>query len=95
VHAALPELIAITGTPAAVLTLADFTGPRLGVGLSRGAPAGAPDGWHGLAQAAALSEQGRFRIPIQAVFPMTRAAEAHAAAARGPRQGKIALTARP
>ncbi|MFC4121749.1 NADP-dependent oxidoreductase [Nonomuraea zeae] len=91
----LPELIAITGTPAAVLTLADFGGPELGVGLSRGELAGEPGGRHGLALAAALSEQRRFHVPVQEVFPMTRAAEAHAAAARGPRRGKIALIRHP
>jgi NADPH:quinone reductase-like Zn-dependent oxidoreductase len=89
----LPELIAMTGTAASVLTIADFTGPELGVRLSLGAFGGEPDGCHGLARAAALSEEGRFRVPVQEVFPMAQAAKAHAAAARGPRRGKIALTA--
>lgn len=89
----LPELIAITGTAASVLTIADFTGPELGVSLSLGEFAGEPDGRHGLTLAAALSEERRFRVPVQEVFPMTQAAKAHAVAARGPRQGKIALTA--
>jgi NADPH:quinone reductase-like Zn-dependent oxidoreductase len=91
----LPQLIAITGTAASVLTLADFTGPKFGVRLSLGELGGEPDGRHGLALAAALSGEGHFRVPVQAVFPMTQAAEAHTAAARGPRQGKIALTAAP
>ncbi|GIH60693.1 oxidoreductase [Microbispora siamensis] len=91
----LRELIAITGTPASVLTIADFTGPELGVGISLGELGGEPDGRHGLALAAALSEEGRFRVPVRAVFPMARAAEAHAAAARGPRQGKVVLAAPP
>nr|WP_256863112.1 zinc-binding dehydrogenase [Microbispora sp. GKU 823] len=42
-----------------------------------------------------MSEEGRFRVPVRAVFPMARAAEAHAAAARGPRQGKVVLAAPP
>ena len=88
---ALPELIALTGTAAAVLTIADFTGPKQGVRLSIGELGGQPDGRHGLAQATTLFEEGRFRIPVQHEFPMAQAAEAHAAAARGPRQGKIAL----
>jgi NADPH:quinone reductase-like Zn-dependent oxidoreductase len=88
----LPELIAITGTAAAVLTIADFTGPKLAVRLSLGEFGGEPDGRHGLPLAAALSEEGRFRVPIQEVFSMAQAAKAHEAAARGPRQGKIALT---
>jgi NADPH:quinone reductase-like Zn-dependent oxidoreductase len=89
----LPELIAITGTAELVLTIADFTGPKLGVRLSLGEVGGEPDGRHGLALAAALSEEGRFRVPVRKVFPMAQAADAHAAAERGPRQGKIALTA--
>jgi NADPH:quinone reductase-like Zn-dependent oxidoreductase len=89
----LPELIALTGAPTSVLTIADFTGPGLGVRLSRGELGGEPDGRHGLARSATLSVEGRFRVPVQEVFPMTRAAKAHEAAARGPRQGKLALTA--
>jgi NADPH:quinone reductase-like Zn-dependent oxidoreductase len=90
---ALPELIAITGTAASVLTIADFTGPKQAVRLSLGELGGQPDGRHGLPQAAALYEEGRFRVPIQYEFPMAQAAEAHAAAAQGqgPRRGKIAL----
>lgn len=57
----LPDLIAITGTAASVLTIADFTGPQLGVRLLLGEPGGEPDGRHGLTLAAALSEERRFR----------------------------------
>jgi NADPH:quinone reductase-like Zn-dependent oxidoreductase len=88
----LPDLIAITGTAASVITIADFTGPRLGVRLSLGDLGGEPNGRHGLAAAAALFEEGRFRLPLQEVFPMAEAPRAHALAARGPRQGKIVLT---
>jgi NADPH:quinone reductase-like Zn-dependent oxidoreductase len=87
----LGELVAITGDTAQVVTLADFTGPARGVRLSLGQYGGQPDGRHGLALAAELSRQGRFRVPVQEVFPAARAAEAHAAAATGARQGKIAL----
>jgi len=88
----LPELIAITGSAASVVTIADFTGPRLGVRLSTGDLGGEPNGRHGLAAAAALFEEGRFRVPVQEVFPLEEANTAHASAARGPRQGKIVLT---
>ncbi|MGH3381244.1 MAG: NADP-dependent oxidoreductase [Actinoallomurus sp.] len=88
----LPELITITGAAASVVTIADFTGPQLGVRLSVGDLAGEPNGHHGLAVAAALSEEGRFHLPLRKVFPMAQAAQAHALAAQGPRQGKIALT---
>jgi NADPH:quinone reductase-like Zn-dependent oxidoreductase len=88
----LPELIAITGTAASVVTIADFTGSRLGIRLSTGDLGGQPNGRHGLAAAAALFEEGRFRLPLREVFPLAEAARAHVLAARGPRQGKIALT---
>jgi NADPH:quinone reductase-like Zn-dependent oxidoreductase len=88
----LPELIAITGTAASVVTIADFTGPRLGVRLSTGDLGGEPNGRHGLAVAAALFEEGRFRVPLRKVFSLAEAAQAHALAVRGPRQGKIALS---
>ncbi|MGW3174908.1 zinc-binding dehydrogenase [Streptomyces sp. NPDC001153] len=87
----LDELVTITGEAATVVTLADFTGPGRGVRLSRGQYAGEADGRHGLALAAALSRQGRFRVPVQETVPAARAAAAHAAAARRPRQGKIVL----
>jgi NADPH:quinone reductase-like Zn-dependent oxidoreductase len=87
----LGALVAITGDPAAVITLADFSGPARGVRLSLGQYGGEPDGRHGLAVAAALSAQGRFRVPVREVFPAARAAAAHAAAALAPRQGKIVL----
>jgi NADPH:quinone reductase-like Zn-dependent oxidoreductase len=91
----LPELIAITGTAASVVTIADFAGPQLGVRVSLGDLGGEPHGRHGLAVAAALFEEGRFRLPLQEVFPMAQAARAHAFAERGPRQGKIVLTVPP
>jgi NADPH:quinone reductase-like Zn-dependent oxidoreductase len=87
----LDDLVTITGDAAAVITLADFTGPARGVRLSLGRLGGEPDGRHGLAHAAALFSEGRFRVPVREVFPATQAARAHAAAGHGPRQGKIVL----
>ena len=88
----LPALIALTTSAARVVTLKDATGPTLGVRLSVGEIGGQAHGRDGLAVAAALSEHGRFRIPLHAAFPLAHAARAHAFAARGPRRGKIALT---
>lgn len=85
----LPELVALTGTPSSVVTLADFSGPSHGVRVSVGALGGEPHGRHGLAEAAKLFEEGRFRVPVEEVF--TDAAAAHAAAERGPRRGKLVV----
>jgi NADPH:quinone reductase-like Zn-dependent oxidoreductase len=85
----LPELVALTGTPSSVVTLADFSGPDHGVRVSVGALGGEPDGRHGLAAAAGLFAEGRFRVPVEEVF--TDAAAAHAAAGRGSRRGKLVV----
>ncbi|HTJ39808.1 MAG TPA: NADP-dependent oxidoreductase [Dactylosporangium sp.] len=84
----LGELQEIAGS---VLTIADFNGPELGVPMSVGALGGEPDGRHGLAVAAGLHAQGRFRVPIQQVYPMTRAPQAHAALERPGRRGKLVI----
>jgi NADPH:quinone reductase-like Zn-dependent oxidoreductase len=88
----LPDLIAITGTPASVVTIADLTAPQRGVRLSIGDLGGEPNGRHGLATAARLHEDGRFRPRLREVFPPRQAAKAHALAAPGPRHGKVFLT---
>ncbi|MFE2134376.1 NADP-dependent oxidoreductase, partial [Streptomyces sp. NPDC059466] len=72
----IDELIALTGGAEQVVTLADFTGPGRGVRLSLGRYGGQPDGCHGLALAADLAERGSFCVPVQALFPAERAAEA-------------------
>jgi NADPH:quinone reductase-like Zn-dependent oxidoreductase len=87
----LHELVALTGAAESVVTLADFTGPSHGVRVSLGRYGGQPDGNHGLAHAADLATKGLFRVPVQAVFPADRAAEAHTAAATGPHRGKTVL----
>ncbi|MEW9529929.1 NADP-dependent oxidoreductase [Microbispora sp. NPDC049125] len=88
---ALSELIELTGTADSVVTLADFGAPALGVRLSLGRFGGQPDGVHGLASAAALAGQGRFRVPVRDTFPAHQAAQAHETAARPPRRGKVVL----
>lgn len=42
--------------------------------------------------AAALAAGGRFAIPLRAVFPLARGAEAHTLVAGGHGQGKVVLT---
>jgi NADPH:quinone reductase-like Zn-dependent oxidoreductase len=91
----LSELIALTGGPESVVTLADFSAREHGVRLTMGRIAGEPDGRHGLPAAADLFLRGRFTVPIEAVFPLHDAAAAHAAAETGSRRGKIVLTVKP
>ncbi|MFF5229849.1 NADP-dependent oxidoreductase [Dactylosporangium sp. NPDC000521] len=88
----LTELLELTGGPAAVVTLADFTAPEHGVRLSMGQLAGEPDGRYGLCAAAELFIQGRFTVPIEAVFPFQKAADAHETVEHGSRRGKIVLS---
>jgi NADPH:quinone reductase-like Zn-dependent oxidoreductase len=98
---ALPELIAIAGDPARVVTIADFTAAQYGVHMSHSAPAdetgaavgaGAdPLAVHGLATAVGLAEQGRLRIPVAAAFPLAEVAAAHELSESRHARGKIVL----
>ncbi|GGP08411.1 NADP-dependent oxidoreductase [Nonomuraea glycinis] len=98
---ALPDLIAIAGDPARVVTIApDFTAAALGVHLSHGAPAGDPAtavgaadplAVHGLGIAVELAQQGRLRVPVAAAFSLTEAASAHELSESRHARGKIVL----
>jgi NADPH:quinone reductase-like Zn-dependent oxidoreductase len=87
----LEDLIALTGSADRVVTIADFKASALGVRLSLGRLGGQAGGEHGLFTAAALANEGRFRIPIREEFPVSEAALAHAAVEAGPQRGKIAI----
>jgi NADPH:quinone reductase-like Zn-dependent oxidoreductase len=98
---ALPDLIAIAGDTARVVTIADLTAAAHGVHLSHGAPAddtgaavGAPadpQALHGLDIAIKLAEQGRLRVPVAAAFPLAEAAAAHELSETRHARGKIVL----
>lgn len=88
----LPDLVAIAGSPDRVVTIADFGAHEHGVALSHSGAPGAADGTHGLAQAAALAEEGRFTVPVAATFPLQDAAAAHALSETRHARGKIVLT---
>ncbi|MCS7475596.1 NADP-dependent oxidoreductase [Umezawaea endophytica] len=96
---ALPDLVAIAGDAARVVTIApDFTAAAHGVHLSHGAPAGEtaagsadPLAVHGLAIAVTLAENGGLRVPVEAVFPLTEAAAAHELSETRHARGKIVL----
>jgi NADPH:quinone reductase-like Zn-dependent oxidoreductase len=98
---ALPDLIAIAGDPARVVTIADFAAAAHGVHMSHGAPAdetgeavGAaadPLAVHGLGIAVELAGQGRLRVPVAAAFPLDEAAAAHELSETRHARGKIVL----
>ncbi|MBA3907679.1 MAG: NADP-dependent oxidoreductase [Pseudonocardiales bacterium] len=87
----LEDLVAITGDPTRVVTIADFSAAEHGIRLSYSG-SGDPDGRYGLAVAAALATEGRFRVVVRQVFPLERGADAHASAAAGHGTGKVVLT---
>ena len=84
----IPELIELTGNPAKVLSIADFSAPTYGAQISTTAanPAGA------LAEAARLFTEGAFRMPVEKTFPLEAAAEAQTASAAGHVAGKFVVT---
>jgi NADPH:quinone reductase-like Zn-dependent oxidoreductase len=91
---ALPDLVAIAGDPARVVTIADFTAAAHGVHFSHGAPgtAGAdPLALHGLPIAVTLAGEGRLRIPVAATFPLGQVAAAHELGETRHARGKIVL----
>ncbi|MBB4919742.1 NADP-dependent oxidoreductase [Streptosporangium saharense] len=99
---ALPDLVAIAGDPARVVTIVpDPAAAALGVHLSHSAPddktgeaVGAPAdpmAVHGLAVAVALADEGRLRVPVAAAFPLTEAAAAHELSESRHARGKIVL----
>ncbi|MEU7739446.1 NADP-dependent oxidoreductase [Nonomuraea sp. NPDC049158] len=98
---ALPDLIAIAGDTARVVTIADFDAAAHGVHMSHGAPAeetgtavGAPadpQAVHGLAIAVTLAAEGRLRVPVAAAFPLAEAAAAHELSESRHARGKIVL----
>jgi NADPH:quinone reductase-like Zn-dependent oxidoreductase len=87
---ALPELIELTGSPANVVTIADFSAPQYDVRVTTGAGDRA---WHALGQAAELYEAGRFTMPVERTFTLDEAPEAHRLSEGGHVRGKLVLIA--
>uniref|UniRef100_A0AAU3GPB1 NADP-dependent oxidoreductase n=1 Tax=Streptomyces sp. NBC_01401 TaxID=2903854 RepID=A0AAU3GPB1_9ACTN len=85
----LPELIGLAGTPANVLTIADFTGSQEhGVRFSRGDTGRA---LYVLDEIGPLIEAGRFIPPAVRTFPLADIAEAHRVGEEGRVRGKLVL----
>ena len=84
----IPALIELTGDPAKVATVADFSAAELGVKVTGGG-----DGRHteALGEAAELVRQGRLRVTIAGTFGFSQAAEAHRLSESGHTRGKLVL----
>lgn len=85
----IPELIAMTGDPAHVLSVADFSAEEYGAKFSRGPPR-EPECV--LADVARLYSQGLFRLHIEQSFPLERTAEAQSISAAGRVTGKLIIS---
>jgi NADPH:quinone reductase-like Zn-dependent oxidoreductase len=84
----IPELVELTGDPAKVVSIADFTAPEHGAQVS------AEPGDHAaaFAEAARLAEQGVLTLPVQQIYPFDQTAEAHIASADGHVTGRLIVT---
>jgi NADPH:quinone reductase-like Zn-dependent oxidoreductase len=81
------DLVALTGDPGRVVTIADFGAAELGVQVTSGGGGGAAR----LAEVGALVVQGRLQMPVEAVYPLDRAAEAYRRSREGHVRGKLVL----
>ena len=84
----IPELIALTGEPAKVLSIADFSAPQHGAQVS----ATSTNKADAFAEAARLFAAGAFSIPVEKTFPLAAAADAQATSAAGHIVGKLVVT---
>src|SRR3954454_4445057 len=85
---AIPDLIELTGDPAKVAAIADFSAAALGAKVTGGDDGRAPGA---LEEAAALIENGELRLPVAEAFPFDRAGDAHRASEGGHVRGKLVL----
>lgn len=85
----VPDLIALTGDPARVVSVADFGAPAHGARVSTGF---GRDRTPALREGARLVAAGRLVLPVTRTFPLTDAAAAQAAAATGHTRGRIVIT---
>jgi NADPH:quinone reductase-like Zn-dependent oxidoreductase len=84
----LADLVAIVGDASRVATVADFGAAALGVTLIAGNAHAAAT----IADAARLGEAGAYTPPVQAAYPLEKAADAHAHVQGGHTRGKVLIT---
>jgi NADPH:quinone reductase-like Zn-dependent oxidoreductase len=86
----LAELVALAPQPSQVVSLADFAAPSVGARIS----GYGPRAWYALADVAELAGLGEYHVEVSDVFPLVRAAEAHAATDTGHARGKRVISVR-
>jgi NADPH:quinone reductase-like Zn-dependent oxidoreductase len=82
------DLITLTGDPARVATIADFSAAALGVKVTGGGDFRATDA---LDEAAALYDAGRLQVPVAQTYAFADAADAHRTSQDGHVRGKLVL----
>jgi NADPH:quinone reductase-like Zn-dependent oxidoreductase len=87
-HGGVPELIALTGDPGKVVTIADYGAAQQGAIVSTGSdPAN-----YALGEVAGLAENGRFKPVVEEALPWAEAPAAHQRSQDGHVRGKLVLT---
>jgi NADPH:quinone reductase-like Zn-dependent oxidoreductase len=81
------DLVALTGDPGRVVTIADFGAAELGVQVTSGGGGVSPR----LAQVAGLLAEGRLQVPVAGTYPLERIGEAYAESRGGHVRGKLVL----
>ena len=84
----IPELIELTGEPAKVLSIADFSAPEYGAQVSDTFSNAAA----AFGEAARLFSEGAFQLPVEKTFPLEQAGEAQAENAAGHTVGKLVVS---
>ncbi|MFD5070093.1 NADP-dependent oxidoreductase [Streptomyces sp. NPDC058369] len=87
----IPELVALTGDPGKVITIADLGAPEFGVRFS-GVAGSVPDA---LAEAVDLIARGRLHIPVEKAYTLAEAARAHVDSQAGHTRGRRVMVVRP
>lgn len=84
----ISELIELTGDPAKVVSIADFSAPELGAQVSTQSGNAAAS----YAEAARLFSAGKLHLPVERTFALADAAQAQAASAAGHVAGRLIIT---
>ena len=82
------DLITLTGDPARVATIADFSAAALGVKVTGGGDSRATEA---LDEAAALAQTGGLQVVVAQTFTFAQAADAHRLSEGGHVRGKLVL----